>query len=76
MTGMNYTTSTVEDGTFLGLVHFEGFPPAAEFSSFRGAPYRLNESSLRVRIANLKKDGRDTIQDEIALRALETENTP
>ena len=55
---------------FVKIVHFSSDPPAAEFAEDFNAVFRLDESSLKTRIANRKKDGLATTQEEIALRAL------
>jgi hypothetical protein len=61
---------------FLRIENLEGLGPVAvfQFASFNGNPeVRLNESSLRERIKNLKKYGQECEQEKFALSLLRIE---
>ena len=46
--------------------------PSCTIPGLQSGEFRLDENSLRGRIANLKRDGYPTDQSEAALKALET----
>ena len=61
---------------FLRIESLEGLGPVAVFqcASFNGNPeVRLNDSSLRERIKNLKKYGDECEQEKLALSLLRIE---
>ena len=63
--------------TFLRVIHFKGFPPAAEFrdNHFGNASFRLNAEALQDRIHNVEKRGDDVSEEKCALVALKAEST-